>query len=235
MKTNYAEWLRSAWQVAQPWVQRNVTFGLLLAVVTEAPRWVFAFVGAHEPVWAGIAVAVLLSFAAAQGWDEYFRGRDPLLLCMNIAQVASAMIIITPVIFAMATGEGHNVQLKDILPKVMLWVWSGTLVVTTFLPLVVVAYVEVQRHERKSMHDPAQPKPKRVAQPTAQPSLQPAIVVDATPVEDVQPAEESQPDPKEVAKQLKSEGLSNAQIAAQLSVNPSTVGRWLNGAAKVAA
>ena len=48
----------------------------------------------------------------------------------------------------------------------------------------------------------------------------------------IEDASDMQPDPKEVAKQLKSEGLSNAQIAAQLQVNPSTVGRWLNGASK---
>lgn len=82
---------------------------------------------------------------------------------------------------------------------------------------------------------------RQVAQP-----LPPAMVVDAMLVDevvipmrepgiDVQPVDapcndDVQPDPKEVAKQLKSEGLSNAQIASQLGVNPSTVSRWMNGA-----
>jgi len=48
----------------------------------------------------------------------------------------------------------------------------------------------------------------------------------------IEDATDLQPDPKEVARQLKSEGLSNAQIAAQLQTHPSTVGRWLNGASK---
>lgn len=53
--------------------------------------------------------------------------------------------------------------------------------------------------------------------------VQPALQVDAT-----QDSMDVQPDPREVAKQLKSEGLKNAQIAAQLGRNPSTVGRWLS-------
>jgi len=58
---------------------------------------------------------------------------------------------------------------------------------------------------------------------TLSPTVQAPAIEDAT---------DLQPDPKEVARQLKSEGLSNAQIAAQLQTHPSTVGRWLNGASK---
>jgi len=58
-------------------------------------------------------------------------------------------------------------------------------------------------------------------------TLSPAVQVTA-----IEDAADLQPDPKEVARQLKSEGLSNAQIAAQLQTHPSTVGRWLNGASK---
>lgn len=39
------------------------------------------------------------------------------------------------------------------------------------------------------------------------------------------------PDKRAQAEQMKSEGLSNRQIAAQLSVNPATVGRWLQQSA----
>lgn len=46
---------------------------------------------------------------------------------------------------------------------------------------------------------------------------------------------ERQPDSKERARQLRSEGLSNAQIASELNVNASTISRWLNGASKVKA
>lgn len=58
-------------------------------------------------------------------------------------------------------------------------------------------------------------------------------------MEDMQAGDEdAQPplhvDPKERAKQLRSEGLSNNAIAKELQVNPSTVGRWLNGAKQVA-
>lgn len=141
-------WLGKVAGWSAPWVRRNVTFGLVLAVATEAPRWAFAFIGAHEPVWAGVAVAVLMAFAAAQGWDEYFRRRDRLLLSLNLGQIASALVIITPVIYAMLLGAGHTVQVKDIAAGWFLWVWCATLVLSTFLPLVIVAYVEVMRHER---------------------------------------------------------------------------------------
>jgi DNA-directed RNA polymerase specialized sigma24 family protein len=40
------------------------------------------------------------------------------------------------------------------------------------------------------------------------------------------------PDPKTVAWQLRSEGLSNAQIAMQLGKSESTISRWMNGASK---
>lgn len=139
-------WLGALGAWSSPWIKRNVTFGLVLAVATEAPRWAFAFIGAHEPVWAGVAVAVLMAYAAAQGWDEFFRRRDGLLLSLNLGQIASAMVIITPVVYAMLMGAGHTVQVKDVAPGWYLWVWCGTLVLSTFLPLVIVAYVEVMRH-----------------------------------------------------------------------------------------
>jgi len=139
-------WLGAVGAWCAPWVRRNVTFGLVLAIATEAPRWAFAFIGAHEPVWAGVAVSVLMAYAAAQGWDEYFRRRDGLLLSLNLGQIASALVIITPVVFAMLMGAGHTVQVKDVAPGWYLWVWCGTLVLSTFLPLVIVAYVEVMRH-----------------------------------------------------------------------------------------
>lgn len=236
--------IQCAWASVQPWAQRNVTFGLVLAIATEAPRWVFAFVGAHEPVWAGIAVAVLMSFAAAQGWDEYWKRRDSLLLSMLVGQVASAMVIITPVIFAMAMGAGHGMQIRDIVAPWYLWVWAGTLVVSTFLPLIVVAYVEVQRHEsvHGNVQPIVQPKPKRIATvqpesvqpvtPIAQPEVQ-QLAPNSTPADSEQD-EDEQPDPKELAAQLRSEGLSNAQIGDRLGVHRNTVGKWLNGAGKVA-
>lgn len=77
------------------------------------------------------------------------------------------------------------------------------------------------------LHDVATP-----AQPATS-NMQPAIE-DATPTQG-DASGDDQPDPKEVAKHLKGEGLKNAQIAARLNVDPSTVGRWLNGANKVAA
>lgn len=58
---------------------------------------------------------------------------------------------------------------------------------------------------------------------TLSPTLQEPATEDASDV---------QPDPKARAIQLRSEGLTNAQIAKELQTHPSTVGRWLNGANK---
>lgn len=242
---NVAQGFKFVWGSVQPWCVRNVTFGLVLAVATEAPRWVFAFVGAHEPVWAGIAVAVLLSFAAAQGWDEYFRKPDPLLLCMLVAQIASALIIITPVVLAMAQGEGHAVQLKNILTVWVLWVWSATLVVSTFLPLIIVAYVEVRRHER-SMQLEVQPKAKKVALPTVdsvQPTVQPvAPIVQIAEIDEVIGGEDDlldgcpdQSDKPAYAKWLHMEkGMSQTALGTMFGVHRNTVGKWLRDADRVA-
>jgi len=241
--------LHSVWAAVQPWTQRNVTFGLVLAIATEAPRWVFAFVGAHEPVWAGIAVAVLMSFAAAQGWDEYWKRRDSLLLSMLVCQVASAMVIITPVIFAMAMGAGHGMQIKDIVAHWYLWVWAGTLVVSTFLPLIVVAYVEVQRHEsvQGSVQPDVQPKPKKVAQPPAESvhPTTPIVQVPSEPVDDTLPIDsddglcDGAPDPSDKEAYVRwlymEKGLTQSALATQFGVHRNTISKWLNGATKVSA
>lgn len=71
----------------------------------------------------------------------------------------------------------------------------------------------------------------QLATEDATPALQEEASVQEEPG-DVQ--DDAQPDPKERARQMKSEGFSNAQIAGMLQVNPSTVGRWLNGAKQVA-
>lgn len=62
--------------------------------------------------------------------------------------------------------------------------------------------------------------------------LQRLAMESASDVQDDQsPAtEDEQPDPKQRALQLRSEGFSNATIAGMLQVNPSTVGRWLKSA-----
>lgn len=181
--------LSSLWVNVQPWAQRNITFGLILAVVTEVPRWTFAFSAAHEPMWAGCALAALMSYAAAHAWEEYFAQHDWLLLLLNSLSLAFGVFTISPVIFAMTSGGGHDADIRDVLSGAWLWAWSIVLASTTFLPLIQVAVVEVRRRTRLQ-EEPAQPvthapkpKAKAVVAPLAvEPVAQPADVapVDAT-------------------------------------------------------
>jgi len=177
MSTQLIELLTSAWRCVQPWMQRNVTFGLLLAIMTEVPRWTFAFMAAHEPVWAGCALAALMSYAAAHAWEEYFKRHDWLLLALNSLSLGFGVFTISPVIYAMTTVGSHSVSMKDILPNVLLWAWSIILASTTFLPLIQVAVVEVRRREQAQPEQvPAQrasaTKTQVVALPVSEPVAQ---------------------------------------------------------------
>lgn len=159
--------LSSLWVNVQPWAQRNITFGLILAVLTEVPRWTFAFSAAHEPMWAGCALAALMSYAAAHAWEEYFAQHDWLLLLLNSLSLAFGVFTISPVIFAMTSGGGHDADIRDVLSGAWLWAWSIVLASTTFLPLIQVAVVEVRRRTRLQ-DEPAQPvahSPKPKAKP----------------------------------------------------------------------
>lgn len=182
------------WLSAQPWAQRNVTFGLILAIVTEVPRWTFAFAAAHEPIWAGCALAALMSYAAAHAWEEYFREHDWLLLILNSLSLAFGVFTISPVIFAMTNGGGHSVNMKDVLSGFWLWAWSVVLASTTFLPLIQVAVVEVRRRQREQvMQTAAQSSRPKVK------STQPVEATAATQLDPPPLADNAQLDPQPVA------------------------------------
>lgn len=240
--------LHSVWQSVQPWADRNVTFGLVLAIVTEVPRWTFAFAAAHEPIWAGCALAALMSYAAAHAWEEYFARHDRLLLLLNSLSLGFGVFTISPVIFAMTSGGGHSVQITTVLPTPLLWAWSIVLASTTFLPLIQVAVVEVRRRERMQpiVQPEAQTKPKKAA-PAQPESVQPVTSIVQEPAQstedaqsaDGEPALDGAPDPTDkeaYAKWLYMEkGLTQTALAAQFGVHRNTIRTWLNGAAKASA
>jgi hypothetical protein len=241
--------LHTAWGAVQPWAQRNVTFGLVLAIVTEVPRWTFAFAAAHEPIWAGCALAALMSYAAAHAWEEYFIRHDRLLLTLNALSLAFGVFTISPVIFAMTNGSGHSVNMKDVLPLPLLWVWAIVLASTTFLPLIQVAVVEVRRRDRVQLdaQPEVQPKVKKVAQLTAdivQPTVQPvAPIVQIEEVDETSIVGDAlldgcpdQNDKPAYAKWLHMEkGMSQTSLGTMFGVHRNTVGKWLKDADKVAA
>lgn len=240
--------LHSVWTTVQPWAQRNVTFGLVLAVCTEVPRWTFAFAAAHEPIWAGCALATLMSYAAAHAWEEYFARHDRLLLMLNGLSLGFGVFTISPVIFAMTNGGGHSVQMTSILPTPLLWLWSIVLASTTFLPLIQVAVVEVRRRERVlgSAQPEVQPKTRKVAQPPADSvhPTTPIVQVLSEPIEDTLPIDsddglcDGAPDPSDKEAYVRwlymEKGLTQSALATQFGVHRNTISKWLNGAAKVA-
>lgn len=195
----------------QPWWAKNVTFSLLLAVLTEVPRWTFAFRAVNEPLWAGVPLAVLIAFAAAHAWEEYFFEHDWLLLALNLVSVLFAVFTIAPVLYAMIDAEAHEVNIARIFPVAVRWLWAVVLACTTFLPLIQLAVVEARRRGR----------------------MQPAIVhhvMDAVAMQTVmQDAENMQPDAldkRERALNMMREGFKSAEIAAEVDAPLATVQSW---------
>ena len=75
-------------------------------------------------------------------------------------------------------------------------------------------------------------RPKASVQPVQEPVQPPMHTVQKCVEAPVQfDDEDSQPEPRTVAAQLRSEGLSIAQISEQLNVHRNTVGKWLRSAA----
>ena len=86
----------------------------------------------------------------------------------------------------------------------------------------VAGWARLQPHATPAIA-PLQDAPAPIAGP--EPTVEDAIGDMQAGDEDAQPP--LHVDPKERAKQLRSEGLSNNAIAKELQVNPSTVGRWM--------
>lgn len=213
----FANWLGA-------WCKQNVDFAFILAVFTETPRWTVTFMAIHEPLWIGIPLGVLLAFATSKVWRHYFITRNRWSLAFNIASIILAMLVITPVLYAMTETSPKEVDvtlvfadLSAINPARM--VWAACLALLTFVPLVQLAAV----------HGAQPAKDEQALQPVAQPtSVQNAksstqeIKPDAQP----KPAQASDEDARR-ARLLKSEGLTNIQIADQLGVHRNTVGTLL--------
>jgi len=231
--------LHSVWTTVQPWAQRNVTFGLVLAVCTEVPRWVFAFKAAHEPIWAGCALAILISYAAAHAWEEYFAQHDWLLLALNSLSLFFGVYTIAPVLYLMSSANDHTtVALSDVFGPWFIGSWAIVLACTTFLPLIQVAVVEVRRRERAQRSvQPITQRAKFCDQPSTTPTdaslhpVQKCIEVPAT--DDAQTI-----DARTQALQMHSNEMPAAEIARILQQKESTVRSWIrrsNGATKVSA
>jgi predicted DNA-binding transcriptional regulator len=199
----------------QPWWAKNVTFSLLLAVLTEVPRWTFAFRAVNEPLWAGVPLAVLIAFAAAHAWEEYFFEHDWLLLALNLVSVVFAVFTIAPVLYAMIDAEAHEVNIAHIFPVAVRWLWAVVLACTTFLPLIQLAVVEARRRGRM--------QPVQVKAVPSRDAVQAVQDADASDEDAVQG------DWVGYAMQLRSAGRTFKEIASEVNKHESTVSRRLNG------
>ena len=136
---------QEAGQAARRWIKENIDFPLVLAMVTETPRWTVAFIAIHEPLWIGIPLGILLAFATSKAWRYYFRTGSKGMLIFNVISVLMAITVITPVLFAMTEVPPDQVQIGKVLSDLGVWVWTAILALTTFIPLIQLAAVEKQR------------------------------------------------------------------------------------------
>lgn len=123
---------------------------------------------------------------------------------------------------------------------VTLWAWSNfpAWLLAALLPIAIASYSHILTGAQDTvMHWPQwavrawakmrQDAPVQRAKPTVQPAMP---LVQPPAMQPVQFYEDAQPEPRAVAAQLRSEGLSIAQIGEQLNVHRNTVGKWLRTA-----
>lgn len=213
----------------------RIDFAMLAAAFVEVPRWAVAFAAIREPMWAAVPMGLLLAWAASAGWKAYFEQRTRiLLLCINVASLLGALVVIAPVLYAMTYMPLDAIDLSAVLPPRLLWIWAAVLAVTTFVPLVQVAAVKAY-HARPATPTPpvtvgpAAPIAVRVASPAAvAPDVAPDVALDdalsmyaADAVADL-----LQPDARTRALQLLSEGYSATDVAREVGAKPATVRSW---------
>jgi hypothetical protein len=216
---------RTTWESLKPWAERNVTFSLLLAILTEVPRWTFAFSAINEPLWAGVPLAILIAFAAAHAWEEFFFKYDWLLLLLNTISLLFAVITIAPVLYAMIDHQAHEISISLIFNTWQKWIWATILSCTTFLPLIQLAVVEARRRERLQVGVML-----RVVEPQAKPA-RPALADKPQPASaEVASDEVAKPDIAKSDLQARAQAMRDAnkkldEIAAELGKSASWVSR----------
>jgi len=150
-------------QALGKWLQNNVDFAFVLAAFTETPRWTVVFKAIHEPTWIGVPLGVLIAFATAKAWRRYFEEpTNKKLLAFNVASVIVAVLVISPVLYALAgininaDASKDGIVLSEALSPFWLRLWSVLLAVTTFSPLIQLAAVtDGQKPDTKAEQQPA--------------------------------------------------------------------------------
>jgi len=160
MKANKEQVIEAITPIAQAlgkWLQNNVDFAFVLAAFTETPRWTVVFKAIHEPMFIGIPLGVLIAFSTARAWRRYFEEpTNQKLLWFNIISVAVAVLVISPVLYALTSANSGEIVLSEALSPKLLRLWSVLLAVTTFSPLIQLAAVtDGQKPDTKPEPQPA--------------------------------------------------------------------------------
>lgn len=221
------------------WIRTHFDFALLLAAAVEIPRWTVTFLAIHEPLWVGIPLGALLAYATSEGWKAYFVDtRRVKLLCFNIASLAAATFVITPVLFSMASAPIDEIDLAALLPPLWLLAWAGVLAVTTFAPLIQLAAVKSTPTETP-LESPAEsstpndttpapivaPSPSGGHSEAAGKSRKPRVVTKAG--KTVVP-----PETKAIILNAVNNGATVPDVASEFSISPNTVRSWIARAPK---
>lgn len=226
--TQISEWVaesravRGMAQSSLDWIHSNITFSMLLAIMTECPRWIYAFWAIDEPLWVGIMLAILISFATSKAWEEYFASYDRLLLGLNLLSLFLAIFTISPVLFAMSEpGVETEISVAAVYPYWLRWGWAIGLASMTFLPLVQVAMVSAYRRERAEdlVYDDSSEWPTVDTMDTEAPPTR------RRPTK-LKPAKRATTEQRDRALQMMTDGLGNSEIAMVLGVKDTTVRSW---------
>jgi hypothetical protein len=216
------------------WFKNNIDFALLLAVLTETPRWAVAFMAVNEPLWVGVPLGVLLAFATSHAWRAYFDTKHRGLFAFNVVSMLIAVAVIAPVLFAMTESQAHEVNISAVLNNETKAVWSTLLALTTFIPLVQLAAVKGLKDA--SEQPQRQPRTVRTVRRTEQteqlavyeqPAEQP-VIVDVEQSSDLTAASDEQK--RQYLEQLLASDPkpNKTQLAKRLGIGRTTLYAWID-------
>ena len=221
------------------WIRLHFDFALLLAAAVEIPRWTVTFLAIHEPLWVGIPLGALLAYATSEGWKAYFADPHRIkLLCFNIASLAAATFVITPVLFSMASAPIDEIDLAALLPPAWLLAWAGVLAVTTFAPLIQLAAVKSTPKEKPTEPATATTTANTTTSaPIATPSesgghSEGATQTGAAVAQPEGGKSKVSPETKAIILRSISNGAKVADVASEFKVSPNTVRSWIARTAK---
>jgi hypothetical protein len=221
------------------WIRTHFDFALLLAAAVEIPRWTVTFLAIHEPLWVGIPLGALLAYATSEGWKAYFVDtRRVKLLCFNIASLAAATFVITPVLFSMASAPIDEIDLAALLPPAWLLAWAGVLAVTTFAPLIQLAAVK-SVPTNKPLESPAElptpidTTPAPIVAPSPSGGHSEAAGKSRKPRGTAKTGKTAvSPETKAIILNAVNNGATVPDVASEFSISPNTVRSWIARTAK---